>query len=197
MKVIGILGLKGGSGKTSTAVPLAWQASRRGRTVLLDLDPTLSATQWLDVAELASDDLMTAALTVEELPGAVEQLRGAGVEFLVLDTPPVSAASVRAVAGVSDLLLMPVHMGAGDMAQVVQTLELLGAEPLQAPVRGLMNHSGMAAVARDTRAALEGAGLPMLATEIPYLRVYVMAKGSNPDGWPHFEELWTEVEGLL
>lgn len=197
MKVISVIGLKGGNGKTSAAVPLAWQASQRGTTVLLDLDPTLSATQWLGVADLLSDRLMTTTMTPSELDNAVNLLRHGGIQYLVLDTPPVSAASVRAVAAVSDLLIMPVHMGAGDIAQVVQTLELLAAEKVTVPVRGLMNHSGMAAVARDTRAALEGVGLPMLATEIPYLRVYVLAKGTNPEGWTHFEELWGELEELL
>jgi cellulose biosynthesis protein BcsQ len=45
MRVIGIYSLKGGVGKTSTAVNLAYVASRSGqRTLLWDLDPQAAAT---------------------------------------------------------------------------------------------------------------------------------------------------------
>ena len=50
MKVIGIYNIKGGVGKTSTAVNLAWLAARDGLRVLLwDLDPQAAATFYLRV----------------------------------------------------------------------------------------------------------------------------------------------------
>lgn len=50
MKVVGIYNIKGGVGKTSAAVNLAWLAARDGLRVLLwDLDPQAAATFYLRV----------------------------------------------------------------------------------------------------------------------------------------------------
>ena len=49
MKVVAAYSVKGGVGKTSAAVNLAWSSSRKHRTVLWDLDPQGGATYLLDV----------------------------------------------------------------------------------------------------------------------------------------------------
>jgi chromosome partitioning protein len=47
MRVVAILGQKGGSGKTTCAIHLAIAASRqKQKVVLLDLDPQGSAASW-------------------------------------------------------------------------------------------------------------------------------------------------------
>ena len=49
MKVVAAYSVKGGVGKTSAAVNLAWSASRERRTLVWDLDPQGGATYLLDV----------------------------------------------------------------------------------------------------------------------------------------------------
>lgn len=48
MQTIALLNMKGGVGKTTLAVNLAWHAARtKKRVLLIDLDPQFNATQWL------------------------------------------------------------------------------------------------------------------------------------------------------
>ena len=104
----------------------------------------------------------------------------------------------------SDLALMPVHIGSGDIPQLVETFHLMRL-PLKANpnLRHLVvvNHGGtMPAVQRDTIDAIRE-GLPevrVAETIIPYSRVYALAKGNRPDAkWWHYEKLWREVQAVL
>ncbi len=45
-----VLNLKGGTGKTTTAVYLAGGLARNGRTLLIDADPQRSALSWSEAA---------------------------------------------------------------------------------------------------------------------------------------------------
>lgn len=201
--MISIVGLKGGSGKTSTAVPLAWEAAKSGRTVLLDTDPTLSASQWAEVAGLAGGALSVERLDIGALEDRVTALEDAGdVEWVFVDTPPVAGDVVMQAAGVADLVVIPAHIGSGDLAQVAQTLALLRLPRRANPalrVVGVLNHAGtMAAQTRRTREELEAAGLVVADMAIPYREVYLNAKGSRPTArWWHFAELWAELRGAL
>ena len=55
MHTIALVSQKGGAGKTTLAVHLATEATRRGlRAILIDLDPQASAGLWGDKREAAS-----------------------------------------------------------------------------------------------------------------------------------------------
>ncbi|MDQ2734104.1 MAG: ParA family protein, partial [Pseudomonadota bacterium] len=52
MKVLAVIGQKGGSGKTNTALGLAVAAVKAGRRVaVIDLDPQATAANWSDRRE--------------------------------------------------------------------------------------------------------------------------------------------------
>lgn len=50
-KVVSLINMKGGVGKTTLAIGLAWQIAKTKKVLLVDIDPQFNATQWLVPAE--------------------------------------------------------------------------------------------------------------------------------------------------
>ena len=198
--VIVVANIKGGAGKTSAAVPLAYAAAQEGSAVVLDLDPSPSAARWINGASLASVRLGVYTIGVKQLAGAIKEARSAGVDLVVVDTPPVLRDVAMQAMSEADLVLIPCHVGTGDIDNLDDTVDLLGLPMRVNPnlkVLAVINHaSTMPAVTRRTRAFLEGYGLTVAETDIPFLTTYAEAKGSVPTG-PHFPALLREIQELI
>lgn len=50
-RVVSLINMKGGVGKTTLAVALAWELAKTTKVLLVDIDPQFNATQWLVPAE--------------------------------------------------------------------------------------------------------------------------------------------------
>ena len=46
-RIVSLINMKGGVGKTTLAVGLAWELAKKNRVLLVDIDPQFNATQWL------------------------------------------------------------------------------------------------------------------------------------------------------
>lgn len=207
MKIISAVMKKGGAGKTSTIVPLAFLAAHAGaRVALIDMDSTPSAQQWVQAAGLASDTLACDRVSAEELPQLLSEIRESGaIDYVMIDTPPGDRHVIVQAMSESDLVLMPVHIGSGDLPQLVETYHLMRL-PLKANPNLkhliVVNHAGtMPAVTRDTMDGIRE-GIPearIAQTTIPYSRQYALAKGMVPNAakWWHFSKLWGEVQEAL
>lgn len=202
MKVVSVIGIKGGSGKTSAAVPLAYYASNSGKTLLVDLDPQPSAYRWMKTAQLdAIEDLDAMRSEGDLLEGVLDRARADLTDWVFVDTPSVMRDVALQAAFQADLILVPMHIGSGDMDNLVETIRL-SALPLrmrpQTKMLVVLNHTGnMPAITRRTRTMVEThAGLPVARTEIPFRSIYAEAKGYLPTG-EHYAELFTEVQEVL
>jgi len=204
MIVLTIANLKGGAGKTTTAMMLAWWAANEvngtgQRVVLLDLDTiSPSASEWHDAAHITDFELQSATgLTVGD---AVDRLRAEGnVAYVIIDTPARDTTAVMTSAGEADLVVITLRSGTGDVGQVAQTLPLLKG-PLKGnpnlKLAGVMISTGTARrVDAATREAVESAfNIAVADAQIPHLRLYSTAKGA-PIGpvHTHYEALWNEL----
>lgn len=81
-RILALLNLKGGSGKTTTAVNLAEALGARGhRTLLVDLDPQASASAWLGVQD-SGQGLLDALAGQRSLAELVQPTGTPGVDVV-------------------------------------------------------------------------------------------------------------------
>jgi len=117
--------LKGGVGKTTTAVYLAAAAVARGwnPVVLVDADRQASSAEWLEVAPVEGVDLV-------EAPSerTVTRALAAHGGLAVVDTPPGDERIVRAALEKADAVVIPTRAGGVEYSRVVATLEMLSAK---------------------------------------------------------------------
>lgn len=127
--IISTINLKGGVGKTTTAIALATAAVRDGKNVeLYDCDPQSSASLWAMMADTAGDPLpfpVTPA-NVATVRMAGQRLHGTEDKWLFIDCPPNGRVMDEA-AECSDLIVVPTTTGPADMVKTFETTDTLAA----------------------------------------------------------------------
>ena len=73
MTVISIVNQKGGVGKTTTAVSLAYQLGLQFRTLLIDLDAQGNATSGFSIDKNGSNSVLDLNLNIDELPNLIKK----------------------------------------------------------------------------------------------------------------------------
>ena len=131
MRIIGVAGRKGGSGKTTIAVHLAAELQARGnKVILIDADQQGSARHWAEPGQLP--------ITVEHRPleqgrsanqqGAIgawsQGVRALKADYLVLDSPPHLDGALAGILGLADVAVIPCGPSGMDLMATAETVEL-------------------------------------------------------------------------
>ena len=108
MPVIGVIGRKGGSGKTTIAVHLAAVFATQGKNVaLVDADTQGSASYWAEPGHLPMQVVHRPLEHDREILAWSIAVRGIDADLLVLDAPPHLNEALGGVIGLSDFALVP------------------------------------------------------------------------------------------
>lgn len=106
MPIITFCNLKGGTGKTTSAIYLAAALARKNQPVIvLNGDPQGSATEWAQQAEDAGTPL-----PFEVMPAnarSITQIKTTHTEWIIIDCPPVESGIIDAAIQAADHVIVP------------------------------------------------------------------------------------------
>jgi chromosome partitioning protein len=189
--------LKGGVGKTMTAVHVALGLSRNSRTLLVDADPEQpQAYEWSVTAE---DWPVTRCTVVQnatrDLAKRVAPML-TDYEHVVFDVGPKNPALLRQAMMLSDDLIVPVAPSTGELRELPKTFDLASEidalHPLQVAVL-LVQVRTATRSAGEARSLLAELDMPTLSAEVRLLERYRLAFGSVPADLGDYEAVLTEL----
>jgi chromosome partitioning protein len=110
--VVLLLGMKGGTGKSTVAIHLAVAACQAGRRVtLVDTDPQATSMAWARHREASEPQVMA----VRAYEAAKHMAAGQESDLIVVDTPPRAEADISRLATRADLIIIPLRCTMPDL----------------------------------------------------------------------------------
>ena len=159
--IIAIIGIKGGSGKSTMAVHLAVAAHQAGfKTAIIDSDSQATARMWGD--RRGEAPFVTPETSTRYIGATIDKV-ASDHEVVVIDTPGRADPMMTEAAKRADLILLPIRPSINDMDTVDGTVETLRYVPkkqfyvifTQSPVT-----TALQGEEDDCKAALEAMQVP-------------------------------------
>lgn len=152
MRITAVANRKGGVGKTTLTGHLAVEAERQGAgpVALIDTDEQGSLAAWWNVRKAQAPLFVRGDLA--SLRNQLDQLAGAGIGLVLIDTPPMLTENIGIVVREADLVVIPTRPSPHDLRAVGATVDLVErtGKPMLFIVNGAANRAkitGDAAIA--------------------------------------------------
>ncbi|WP_036489556.1 ParA family protein [Myxosarcina sp. GI1] len=161
-KIIAIANQKGGTGKTTTSVHLAYWLSQQNRVLVVDADAQQSGTTWLEYLHLPCEIINDPDELFDRLPQLKEQY-----DFVVVDGPASLSETTRVILTRADLTLVPCKPAGLDMHSSNRVIRLIRQAR---DLRGGLPHAALflnqakrgTVLLREARAALADSEITLL-----------------------------------
>ena len=204
MHTVVLASQKGGSGKTTLSGHLAVEAERAGSgpVALIDTDPQGSLAAWWNARE--SKTPVFVKVESMELAVALSELRSAGIQLAIVDTPPAITGAISKVVSCADLVVVPTRPGPHDLRAVGATVDI--AENLEKPLVFVVNAAtARARITGDAAIALSQHGTVAPVTlhhRVDYAASMVDGRTvgevvANSKSAQEIESLWSYLEERL
>jgi chromosome partitioning protein len=204
-KIIGIVQVKGGAGRSTVSTNLAAALSKKASTALVDCDmPQGTSMSWyaLRAAERPSDGLTLA--TARDHREMVAQVQGLSQvkDYIVLDAPPRIAEVTRAMLMLGDLIIIPLGASAAEIwatSDLLETIEEARQQRPQLNYRILWNRyrSYTKSAQELSQAVHKELKAPEFKTRLGFRVAYAdaLANGLAADEW-HDQNAKEEITAL-
>ena len=184
---ISICNVKGGTGKTTSAIMLAAAAHAAGySTRVLDADPQGSASDWAALAEDSGRPLDFDVIAVNAR--SLSRTTGAPVDFEFVDCPPGMPSVINAAINTADAVIVPTCPSGIEVARMWETLDLADHRPVGVLLTSVQLGTR---TLRDTQEALSDQQIAVFTNVIPQRQQIKTAWGTNPS-WP-----WHGYDGVI
>ena len=127
MKIIAVMGQKGGAGKSTISCNLASMFSKKYKKVaLLDVDPQGTTTKWFNrrEARVKNNKLAFIPLDINNISNTLKKLEEKGCEVVVIDTLPTIADYSYEIADIANMVIIPCKASLADAETINKTLSL-------------------------------------------------------------------------
>ena len=153
---IAIISQKGGAGKTTLAINLAVEAERNNlSSLLIDLDPQSSATEWSDIRE--QDYPVVLSVHASRMDKLIQKAEVNNASFVFIDTAPHSENAALESAKIADLVLIPCRAGILDIKAIQSSLNICNLAQVKALV--ILNAlPSQRTIEKEARQAIEKIG---------------------------------------
>ena len=218
-KVISIVNIKGGVGKTTVSINLSGGISDTGKRVLLvDTDPQKSASDWykqrkkLDNSELKHKNLYfyEKDFAPRKAKDRIKELKK-DYDLIIFDNPPQDYHTVIHIIANSDFCIIPISTSASDIKSTKQMVEIIEEGKKRnlfnvKPFLLISNKFIGTSVGEQFRETIEIIGCPVMKTEIShriallelsYLGKTIFEYGENSFAADEFKSLTREVTKWL
>lgn len=212
-KIIGIIQVKGGAGRSTLATNLAGVMALKLKTVLIDCDmPQGTSASWFSIRSRAekTDNLKLA--TANNHAELIEQIKkhNDDNQLIIIDCPPRIAEITRSTLMISNLCLIPLGASAPEIwatSDLIKTIEEAKATKSNVDARLAWNkfRSSTSSAQELSEAVKTGLGLPELKTKLGFRVAYsdALARGLTVLEWSdktareEITELVNEVVKIL
>lgn len=195
---ISFINLKPGTGKTTSAVWLAYAFHRRGLKVgLADADPGASAQEWSDQAD--GFPFKVAGLAMKDFHRRADDF-AQDADVVIGDIPQIEdhAPIARSAIRWADVRVVPVAPSGIELDRMAPIRDLLEEmedvlRPKSSTVVLLNRVVSTAGSGKSARRTLTKLGYDVLSTTIPRLEIYPNSFGAEPEANSAYDALATEL----
>lgn len=196
-KIITLAHQKGGVGKSTLALNLAYRFSNEVKTALTDTDPQGSTMQLKDIVQ---------GIDILDYTGA-KNLQGKPYDVIFIDTPPYLTENMIPIFLASDLVLIPTKAGVPDIMAIRATIELVKEARKKKPdlKAGIVLNmvKPRTNITEEAKEQLQAYDLPILAEirdRVVFNNTFLsggIGTGNDPQAVQELEQLTTEILNLL
>lgn len=181
--VVGIIGQKGGGGKSTLATNIAVAAAaKKLSTVIIDVDQQSNSAKWRDRRKV--ENVVVVATPPSRINATLATARQHGAEFVVIDSPGHSDSAAIETVRVSTIVFLPVEpqMFHFDTLPAMRDLIRIGGDKPTWLLINKLHPSASTQAEKLKRILFETYGIPVCPVHLSRYDIYATAAdiGSTP-----------------